>query len=83
MDIHNLPTESNVNMTFYDSHTQKELYNYIHTMNTRGVPDTLYLDPRPSYDIVVHTIPPVKATNIKLVPANIPLSPLMLQEAIY
>lgn len=76
LDIHNLPTESNVNMTFYDSHTQKELYNYIHTMNTRGVPDTLYLDPRPSYDIVVHTIPPVKATNIKLVPGKHTVIPI-------
>ena len=63
-------------MTFYDSHTQKELYNYIHTMNTRGVPDTLYLDPRPSYDIVVHTIPPVKATNIKLVPGKHTVIPI-------
>jgi Ca-activated chloride channel family protein len=45
-------------------------------MNTRGVPDTLYLDPRPSYDIVVHTIPPVKATNIKLVPGKHTVIPI-------
>ena len=70
LDLKGLPTESNVNMTFYDSHTHKELYNYIHTMNTRGVPDTLYLDPRPSYDIKVHTIPPVETKNVKLIPGK-------------
>ena len=76
LDINGLPTESNVNMTFYDSYTHKELYNYIHTMNTRGVPDTLYLDPRPSYDIIVHTIPPVGINNVKLVPGKHTIIPI-------
>lgn len=76
LDNKGLPTESSVNMTFYDSHTQKELYNYIHTMNARGVPDTLYLDPRPSYDIKVHTIPPIEAKNIKLNPGKHTIIPM-------
>ena len=76
LDLKGLPTESNVNMTFYDSHTQKELYNYIHTMNPRGVPDTLYLDPRPSYDIKVHTLPSLEVKNIKLVPGKHTIIPI-------
>ena len=76
LDIKGMPTESNVNMTIYDSYTHKELYNYIHTMNTRGVPDTLYLDPRPSYNIKVHTIPPVGAKDIKLVPGKHTVIPI-------
>ncbi|MDD4210543.1 MAG: hypothetical protein PHI52_09435, partial [Bacteroidales bacterium] len=76
LDIKELPTESNVNMTFYDSYTGKELYNYIHTLNTRGVPDTLYLDPRPSYDIKVHTLPPVEAKQIKLNPGKHTIIPI-------
>lgn len=76
LDKNGLPTESDVNMTFYDSHTQKELYNYIHTMNPRGVPDTLYLDPRPSYDIKVHTIPPVGTRNVKLIPGKHTVIPI-------
>ncbi len=76
LDLQGLPTESNVNMTFYDSHTHKELYNYIHTLNTRGVPDTLYLDPRPSYDIIVHTIPPIETKNVKLIPGKHTIIPI-------
>lgn len=76
LDSKGLPTESNVNMTFYDSYTGKELYNYIHTLNTRGVPDTLYLDPRPSYDIKVHTLPPVEAKEIKLIPGKHTIIPI-------
>ena len=38
------PTETNVNCTFFDSFSGKIYYNYIHTLNHRGLPDTLTLD---------------------------------------
>jgi Ca-activated chloride channel family protein len=66
LDAYGRPTETNVNMTFYDNITGKIRYNYIHTMNSMGLPDTLVIDPLVTYDIVVHTLPPVKADSIHL-----------------
>jgi Ca-activated chloride channel family protein len=60
------PTETNVNMSFYDHFSGNLRYDYIHTMNSSGNPDTLTLDASPSYHLVVHTIPPVEKDNIKL-----------------
>ena len=64
------PTETDVNMTFYDRESGKIKYNFIHTLNNRGVPDTLILDPLPSYRMVAHTIPPVFIDSIKLTPGK-------------
>ena len=61
------PIETNVLMSIYDAATKKLLFNYEHTMNGRGVPDTLFLDPIRKYDIIVHTMPPVHKNNIALV----------------
>ncbi|MDR1181344.1 MAG: VWA domain-containing protein [Bacteroidales bacterium] len=70
------PTETNVNMTFYDAATGKIQYNYIHTLNARGLPDTLYLDPMPEYNVRVHTLPPVKAEGVKLAPGKHTIIPI-------
>jgi Ca-activated chloride channel family protein len=59
-------TETNVNMTFYDSKKGDIKYNFIHTMNSRGNPDTLLLDPLITYRIVVHTTPPVQKDSVKI-----------------
>lgn len=67
LDINHLPLESNVNMTFYNHHTGAMLYNYIHTMNAHGVPDTLVFDPFTVFDMEVHTIPPVRVDSIKMI----------------
>jgi Ca-activated chloride channel family protein len=66
LDIAGNPTETNVNMTFYDEFTGQIKYNYIHTLNAKGNPDTLVIDPLPIYKIVVHTIPPVYKDSIVL-----------------
>jgi Ca-activated chloride channel family protein len=60
------PKETNVDMTFYDHFSGNVRYNYIHTLNGLGNPDTLTLDANPTYDLVVHTIPPVEKDNVKL-----------------
>ncbi|MEQ8908777.1 MAG: VWA domain-containing protein [Vicingaceae bacterium] len=60
-------TETNVPMTFYDSFSGQVRYNFVHTMDSRGNPDTLPLDPLGSYDLVVHTLPPVGKDDISLV----------------
>jgi Ca-activated chloride channel family protein len=64
LDIHKNPTETDVDMTFYEAGTSLVKYNYLHTINHRGNPDTLVLDPDVKYDLVVHTIPPVEKKNI-------------------
>jgi Ca-activated chloride channel family protein len=64
------PTETNVNCTLYDSQSGKILYNYIHTLNQRGLPDTLLIDHIPVYRMRVHTIPPVDVNNIRLTPGK-------------
>ncbi len=64
------PTETNVNMTFYDNFSGLIKYNFIHTMNNRGMPDTLIIDPLVKYDLIVHTIPPVRKDSIVLVPGK-------------
>jgi Ca-activated chloride channel homolog len=66
LDRMSQPNETNVNMTFYDLGRNEYKYNYIHTMNSRGVPDTLYVDDYPTYKIVAHTIPPTESKDTKL-----------------
>ncbi len=70
LDIDHNPTETNVNMTFYDRFSGQAKYNYIHTLNAKGNPDTLVIDPLPIYKIVVHTIPPVSKDSIVLTPGK-------------
>ena len=57
LDILKNPTETDVDMTFYEAGTSNTKYNYLHTINHRGNPDTLVLDPDTKYDLTVHTIP--------------------------
>jgi Ca-activated chloride channel family protein len=64
------PTETDVNMTFYDEHSGIIRYNYMHTINNKGVPDTIIIDPIGTYKMVVHTIPPVEKTGIELIPGK-------------
>jgi Ca-activated chloride channel homolog len=70
LDIEGNPTETNVNMTFYDNFSGTIKYNLVHTLDNRGLPDTLVLDPLLTYKIVVHTIPPVSIDSVKLTPGK-------------
>jgi Ca-activated chloride channel homolog len=70
LDINNKATETNVNMTFYDHTSGKVKYNFIHTLNNHGLPDTLVLDPMVTYDLLVNTVPPVGIDSISLIPDN-------------
>ncbi|MES2514489.1 MAG: hypothetical protein V4580_10110 [Bacteroidota bacterium] len=66
LDVTKKPTETDVNMTFYDANTKQIKYNYLHTLNHRGNPDTLVLSPTITYDLMVHTIPPIEKKNITI-----------------
>ena len=67
LDLEKRPSETDVAMTFYDRVSGRAMYNYVHTMNYAGVPDTLILHPLMSYRLVVHTIPPVTLDSVHLV----------------
>ncbi len=66
LDIHGMPTETDVNMTFFDHVSGRIKYNFVHTINYMGNPDTLIIDPLINYDIVVHTIPAVRKENVSI-----------------
>lgn len=66
LDSKGKPTESDVNMTFYDVNKKRYMYNYIHTLNKNGNPDTLYIDDYPTYKVIAHTIPPRESNETKL-----------------
>lgn len=68
LDELNNATETNVPMTFYDHFSGQVRYNFVHTMNSRGLPDTIPIDPLGNYDLVVHTIPKVEKKDIAIVP---------------
>ena len=66
LDTHGKPTETNVGMTFSHALSGKVKYNFVHTLNYMGNPDTLTLDPLPVYDLTIHTLQKVKKDSIKL-----------------
>lgn len=68
LDESGKPTESNVPLSLYDKSAGILRYNFIHTLNARGNPDTLQLDPVNVYDIIVHTIPPVYKNDVQVLP---------------
>ena len=70
LDAYGNPTETNVEMTLYDHKTKTIRYNFIHTLNAKGTPDTLTLDPKYLYDLEVHSVPEVIKEEIELVPGT-------------
>lgn len=70
LDEYGKPTETNISMTFYDSFSGLIKYNFVHTMNNKGVPDTMFIDPLLAYDIVVHSIPPRSVDSVTLTPGK-------------
>ncbi len=65
-DIYKLPKETNVTMFLYKAGTKELAYTYMHTINKYGNPDTLNIDPKQSYDLVVNTIPRIEKNGIVL-----------------
>ncbi len=70
LDINGRPTETNTSMTLYDQHTGVVKYNIMHTINAKGVPDTVQIDPLGKYKLTVHTIPEVHKDSITLTPGK-------------
>lgn len=70
LDASGKPTETDVAMSFYEQSSGKLRHHYIHTLNHRGLPDTLRPDPAPTYRLVVHTLPPLEKKEIKINPGK-------------
>jgi Ca-activated chloride channel family protein len=66
LDIDGKPTETDVPMSFYLEEAGISQYRYYHTINDQGHPDTLDVDPLNTYDLIVHTIPPVTVPAVKV-----------------
>ena len=76
LDSKSLPTETNVNITFYNTATGNYSYNYIHTLNQKNNPDTLYVNDYPVYKVIAHTIPQTESKEVKLSPGKHTIIPI-------
>jgi Ca-activated chloride channel homolog len=70
LDESGKPTETDAGMTFTNLSTGKVMYNYVHTMNNRGLPDTLIVDPLITYRVDIHTLPPVSIDTLRITPGK-------------
>lgn len=66
LDVASKPTETNVNMTFYNERTGSLMHNFVHSINYQGYPDTIPLDEAAKYTIIANTIPPRKVQGVTL-----------------
>ena len=66
LDKNGDPKETNVNMAFTDHSSGKIKYNFIHTLNNKGLPDTIIVDPLLEYTITLSTIPPIKIDKFSI-----------------
>lgn len=58
---------TNTPISIIDPITNHTLYTYIHTLSKKGLPDTLYLDPRGYYQVQVHSYVPMLSESFQLV----------------
>ena len=70
LDTDGNPTETNVAMSFHDNLSGSVRYNYMHTINESGNPDTVLLDIMSRYDMKIHTIPAIELDSIELDPGK-------------
>ncbi len=70
IDGFGLPTEKDIELTFYDSFSGEIRYNFVHTLNYQNQPDTLFLNPIGKYNIIAHTTPIVELNNVELTPGK-------------
>ena len=76
------PTETNINLTFYDEFSALAKYNFVHTMNHKGNPDTMSIDPILKYKVVAHTIPSVESELISLTPGKHTIIPISTPQGV-
>ncbi len=80
LDSYMETTETNLPITFSDSKSKQTRYSFVHTFNDKGISDTVFIDPLTEYDIVVHTIPPVRKENVKIVAGSHTIIPIKVPQ---
>jgi Ca-activated chloride channel homolog len=66
IDSEGMPTETDVAVVFYDQLSGMVRYNMVHTLNSKGNPDTLSIDQLSTYRVVAQTIPSASADSVRL-----------------
>ncbi|MGB0805355.1 MAG: vWA domain-containing protein [Salibacteraceae bacterium] len=69
LDSYEQPSETNVPMMLVNPIYNDVEYHYMHTLNNRGNPDTIYIDPSIKYDLYVYTVPRVVKKDVQIKPA--------------
>ncbi len=67
IDTQGMPTETDVAVLFYDQLSGKVRYNMMHTLNSKGNPDTLSIDQLSIYTVVAQTIPSTSTDSVRLI----------------
>lgn len=86
LDGNGNPSTTNLVVSFYEQNTNHLSYNFVHTLNGFGVPDTIFVEPRTMYKVVVSSIPPVVMDSVRIVKAkhntialDVPMGKLVLE----
>ncbi len=66
LDVYNKPTETNVAITLTNNMSGRIEQQFVHTLNYKGNPDTLILDPLVNYKMTVHTLPEVVLDSVRI-----------------
>jgi Ca-activated chloride channel family protein len=66
IDDYGKPSETNVTVNLFNENTEELEYGFVHTLNHKGNPDTLSLDPIINYRVEVHTIPTLTKKNVTI-----------------
>jgi len=67
IDDYGNPSETNITVNLFNEHTEELEYGFVHTLNHKGNPDTLSLDPIINYRLEAHTIPTLTKENVGIV----------------
>jgi Ca-activated chloride channel family protein len=59
---------TDVAITLLDAHDASTKMQWMHTLNQFGKPDTIPVDPIPTYDVIVHTVPQLRRNDVRLQP---------------
>ena len=61
---------SNTPFSIQDAKTKQTTHSFLHALNAKNKPDTLYIDPRGWHQVIVHTFPPVSSESFQLKPGE-------------
>lgn len=66
LDKQGNPKTTNLLVSFYDQENNNLKYHFVHTLNGFNVPDTIFIEPRSTYKVVVSSIPAVIKDSIQI-----------------